>query len=319
MTRVRYRVAVEDRLYDAHTLALACHASLSVPANQCRLVLHPAVEIAPLDSVEVALTRGDGEPAPVFSGTASAVEHLPTETRVVALGRFLRLIRARVNMSFQSVSAGDIAAEVLGMFDIDIDTREPGVSYPGYTIADDEAAYWVLSRLARSSGFEFYADRQDRAIFGPLDRSKGEAHALRYGRDLVHFALQHRAPAVTGVEVHGQGAASFAGARAHSWLTTRAVRARAGTGAALLRRDPALRDLASVQTAAQALLMQQTRSRDGWVRVGLRADIGLGDAVVISDRRGRDWRGQVTGVCHRVSKRHGALTDIDFISTEGRE
>lgn len=318
MTRIGYQLTVADRVYRAHALSLDCQASLSIPVNQCRLIAHRDISASPGAAITLTVTWGDNAPHLLFTGSASTIDRTADGTRIIAHSRFVALVCAHINLSFRGAHAGDIAAEVLTMFNIESDIRVPGIAYPDYTIADAQPVYWALADLAEHSGCCLYADRRNRAVFAPLAGHSGQAHVFRHGENLLRYNLRDQRPVSTGVDVYGHGAASFAGARAHSWLTTRAVRAHSGGTWPTPVRTPALRDLASAQRAAQALVEKHSVTRRGHLQTPLRADIGLNSAIAVSDRDGHTWPGRVTGIRHRLSKQLGAISDIDFIAMEDR-
>jgi hypothetical protein len=294
----------------APVLALRTDAALGVPVDACRLVLHGAAEVdaAPGDPVRVELGYREGT-EPVFTGTVGGVSRGPDRVEVEAVGALAPLAAARLNLLYERETAGGIAGDVLERLAVAKGTVEAGPELPSFALHDGASAWSQLAALARRAGFDLWADAEGKAHFRAAD---GPTHELAYGGDLLDWRDESLAPAVEGVEVHGESPAGQGqGDEAVSWLTRQPVKGTAGktSGRVLRVVDPAAR---TPQLAADVAA--------GWLRAAARVARGRATALGAPAIRpgdllrlaglpsGAQDAARVTGVRHRLDARTGFVT-----------
>lgn len=295
---------------------LQSKASLDAPVNVCRMILAPPqdLRIAVGDPVRAEL-GDDTQLEPVFTGKvvrrALGIEGVTVD----AAGSFQYLLASNFNLVYEKSKAGEIVSDLAGRTGVTTEAVDGGVEFPAYALGDERAAYEHLRHFADLCGFDLYADREDKLIFAPYRPLS--THAFAYGVNILSCVLDERTPAFAGVEVYGESPSSLGqGADAYSWMTKQEVKGSAGSADGLLLRvrEPAIKDVDTAGSAAQALLEKISVAKSGrLVAIGC-PEAGLGDGLLISGMPDSSLNGEykITGVMHRVSKQQGFLTTLEW-------
>jgi hypothetical protein len=227
-----------------------------------------------------------------------------------------------VDQSYEQQAAGDIVTDLAGRAGVPTGTIESGVSLAFYVVDGGRSAYQQVAALARRSGYLACMTVEGELGFGPP--AAGEpVQTFTYGQDILGLELAQGTPVVGSVETVGEGAAGSQGQDAWSWLVKdpSAVSGSAGSGEPLrARQDGSLRSSDAARSAAE-----------GWVgAVGLTNLTGrllvpgapavvVGCAIEIADAPQTELNGSclVRRVSHRLSKREGFTTLIDFSRNGG--
>ena len=281
-----------------------------------------APSIALDDKLQLSLGYQDSDAVMVLSGHISRIQRdIRGSYRITLANGAHRLLRARINSSFEDQSAGDIVSHLADATGVETDSVDDGVNYPFYVVDDRRSLYHHMVVLAQQNGFALYFSAQGKLNFAPLN---GDSVAqFHYGIDLI--ALQHiESPALFGqVTVVGSGAAGSDGADAWPWVTDQraAISAQDGSGnAAAIARYSALRSADAVKTAAAAQLDYiATKASSGRLRVPGAPAVLPGSAFEIAStpEGALDGKYIAQRVTHSLNKRGGFVTDITFTGQPG--
>lgn len=292
-------------------------ASLAIPVNSCRLVLgHPeTVKVAPKDPVTVKLGDGNNSTL-VFTGIVGSVEWGIDRVMVYAVGAFQSLILARFNLLYEKPNAGDIVKDIIqSRLKLGVAKIENGGKFLVYALGDRISAYDHLQQLSHKSGFDFYANTQDKVIFAQYKATK--THELTYGSNILTWHLQQPLPGVTGIEIYGESPSSQGqGEQAYTWLTKKEVKGSAGnrSGGMLRLDDPTVRTQDSASKVAQAILENRQQKQRGRIKSLGDPNIQLGDAVKVVKMPLSQQNGtfKIIGITHRLNRHRGFCTIIDW-------
>jgi phage protein D len=143
----------------------------------------------------------------LFEGVITAVtahygesEHLSIDVEGCDL--LFLLMKQYHHRAFEKTTDSDIAKELINVYDLQSDIDDSGVAYD-YTRQDHESDFSFLNRLARRSGFEFYA-REGCICFKAPAVNASVSQTLTYGKDPVTFSCRHDiAGQMSQVEIYG--------------------------------------------------------------------------------------------------------------------
>ena len=318
MLKVSYKIKIGNNtitgVKQTNLLEIKSHASLSIPANSCTIVLGSPqnLTIVMEDSVSVELGYDD-EQTLVFTGKVSDVEWGIDRVRIDGLSSIQNLTVARFNLLYEKPSAGDIVKDFLNKGKLKADKIEDGIKFSTYTLGDFMSAYDHLQRLAQQCGFDIYGNTEDKIVFAKYKAKN--THEFKYGEDILGFSLDSAKIGVEKVEIYGESPASGGqGEKASSWLTKKEVKGSAGSGTTLRLVDPTARTQAIAQKIAEGVLANMSEKQRGRMKVLGYPNVKLGDGVKVSKMPIKEQNGtfKVTGVSHRLNRRSGFFTVIDW-------
>lgn len=321
MFAVRHQLKICSTTYTsdnkAHLLNLEFKASLDVPVNLFSVILGAPEEITVAVDSPVSIELGyDKKLGLVFTGIVNQVEWSIDRVTIIASGEFQALTTAYFNLFYEKSNAGDIVKNIAqSRLNLKTAKIENGLTFPTYTIGDQQSAYDHLAHLAHQCNVDLYADTDDKLVFAKYNPTT--THTLTYGNNILNYHQAQPAPNITAVEVYGESPASQGqGDQAYSWLTKKDVKGTAGGGIGTKLRiaDPTARTQAVANKVAQALLAQKQQKQRGQVRVLGDPNIKLGDAIKIENMPQPEHNGtfKITGVAHHLSRRKGFYTTIDW-------
>ena len=308
---------------EAAVTALRISQSLSTPASEAALTF--AQPVQPKSSTDVSVEielgyQGNGQ-TQVFAGMVSEVERALKTTEVRALGSLQRLLKLRVDESFTAMSAGQIVQGLADRAAIPVETVDDGIELPIYVAHSELNAYQHIRRLADICGFDVYANPQGRLVFKRFRRER--THVFAYGQHVLQLANEQTPSVADQVQVFGESPAEKARDTNASWLTKEFPAAEAGSeGLVTVIENPVLRtpDLAASSAAAIAHRISQ-RTSIGKIRAIGRAEVALGDAIEVTGAPEVSQNGlfQIRAIHHRLSRKTGFITHIEFWSLGGTE
>jgi phage protein D len=327
MFRPAYRLTFDGTTIDSAqdpaqstVVALDVSLALDTPADQAVIHLGRAGGVQPGVGVDVTVQLGyaDDSMTLVFTGTVADVRPDITATRVVALSPMARLLALRVEQTYQNRTAGQIARDLAGQAEVEVEAAEDGVSFLAYVADGGRNAYQHIRALADKSGLDVYVTPEGKLAFRRF-AGRVTTHVFAYGQQIIELAVQASPAAAEQVQVYGESPADAQGDQAFAWLTKQFNAGTAGSGApTLLLQDPSLRTEAAAGTAARAAARRlRQRTLTGRLRALGRAQVKLGDAVRITGAPDEHMNAtfQVRRVRHHVDKRGGFTTEIVFWDT----
>ncbi|NEZ58071.1 hypothetical protein [Adonisia turfae] len=300
-------------------LCLQSHTSLITPTHRCKVILSRPTDLSLSLNSPVTVALGyNTTTTPIFTGTAHTINYGIDHITIEALSTF-HTLTTHLNLLYEKPTAGDIVKNIAqSRLNLKTAKIENGLTFPTYTIGDQQSTYDHLAHLAHQCNFDLYADTDDKLVFAKYNPTT--THTLTYGNNILNYHQAQPAPNITAVEVYGESPASQGqGDQAYSWLTKKDVKGTAGgsTGTKLRIADPTARTQAVANKVAQALLAQKQQKQRGQVRVLGDSTIKLGDAIKIEKMPQDQHNGtfKITGVAHHLSRRKGFYTTIDWEQT----
>lgn len=293
---------------------------MDTPADSLLLLMGQVGTFRPERDVTIQVELGYDDKAlePVLSGTIVSVEPGLTTRRVLAYCGSHQLMRSFRDETYESMSAADIVKKLAEAAEIEVERAEDGIQFPAYVIDGRRSFYQHMHDLADLCGFDLYFNPDGRLIFEKFAGGR-TVHVFQYGVHMIEVDVYY-APARAG-EVYAWGESP--GGQADddwAWLTKdfSGLRGSAGSGQPRLAlENPTLRTRQAARTAAEALERRiARRAIRGRLLVQGHPDVRLGDAMQLKDvpETALNDIYQVRGVTHRISKRSGFTTTIDFRS-----
>lgn len=329
MLKPAYKVTLGSSVMDSAAdptrstvVSLQVSVDLDTPADEAVIGLgrvdgpHPEIG----DDVIVELGYAGDSTTRVFTGAAAHVSPDFTATRVNALSPFLDLLTLRVEETFLSKSAGQIARDLAGRAGLTVESVEDGERFPAYVADGRRNAYQHIRALADKSGFDVYASADGAFVFRKF-AGNITTHLFEYGKQILEMSVKEAPEAFGEVQAYGESPADSEGDQAFAWLTKSFNPGLSGSGEPrLLLEDSSLRTRAAAAAAARAAARRlQQRRLTGRLRALGRPAVKLGHAVRVSgapDDRMNDTF-QVRRVRHRLDKNSGFTTEIHFWSMGG--
>jgi phage protein D len=329
-----YKLTLGDRVIDttaeprASTVVdMTVHLGLDVPADACTLVFGEVGGFQPVRGdravVELGYTDGDDGLTRVLTGSVTVVEPGLEETRVTIHSPAHALLHAYADRTYESKTAGAIVRDLAEAAGVSVARAEDGISFPAYVVDGRRSLWRHMADLAALSGFDLYFDPDGELVFEPFEGGR-TVHRFDHARHLLDLeAIQSPARAVA-VDAFGEGPGADRGDGSWAWLTKsfedsrgRAGGTPPGAGPTWLLERPALRTAQGAATAARAAHDTVTRRafRGRLASLG-RPQVLPGDAVRLTETPRDAWndRFQVRRVRHRLDKRGGFTTQVDFRS-----
>lgn len=299
---------------NSRLIGLQSTASLKAPVNYCRMAFTvPAdLSMAEGDAVVVELGYKDDGTSTVFTGIAAAVEWYADKVVVEAESQMRQLTALRTNMYFENAFAGDIVSGLVGETDLSKGRVEPGVRFAYYAIGSNASAWMQMGNLAAQCGFDFYADADDKVVFG-MPLPAGVPALFQYGVNILSLQVAQTQSTIEGIEVFGESPASFgAGPDAATWMTKSEVKGSAGSGRKKRLIVPAAREQQTAISIANNLWRQESPRKKGQLRTLGKADLTLGGMIQVSDMPADSQNDtyKITGVNHQLGGNHGFITTI---------
>jgi phage protein D len=317
------RIDTTDEPRASTLVALEIRLDLDVAVDGVTLLLGRAGTFKPAQDDKLVVELGYADPGleRVLTGTVAAVEPGLTTIRVLGNGAARPLLSTFVDRTFESKSAGDVVRALAGEARVDVARSEDGVQLPAYVVDGRRPVAHHLRDLAELSGFDVYANDDGKLVFERFGGGR-KVHVLEGGKHLLELDGRRRPPTAGAVEAWGVGGGGGRGGEAWAWLTKDfgPSKGTAGSGApTVLLERAAIRTSTAARAAARAALTEIDRRalRGRLVTLG-RPEIRLGDAIHLREtgEDALDARFQVRAVTHRLSKRRGFTTTIEFRSLE---
>jgi phage protein D len=270
-------------------------------------------------TVELGYTDGQDPQQVTVAAVVDADPDLRAH-RVVGLAAEA-LLRARVDRTFESATAGSIVNELAQAAGVDVATADDGIDFPAYVVDARRSVYHHIGELAAVCGFDRYVDNEGKLVF-TLFTGGRTSHVFEHAKHILELHLDRCAAQATQVTVVGESPGAAKGNNSWAWFAQKLdpFAGRAGSGdRTLLMEHGALRTAAATQQAAQAILTDLTRrTATGDVLVTGAPEVRLGDALRLSGvpEPGVDGTYQVRSVVHDIRKDTGFTTRIGFRSIE---
>lgn len=327
MIKPAYKLKIGDQLVDttdeprASTLVdLQVNLDMDVAADSFTLKLGNVGSFTPEreDTGTVELGYADAE-APliqVLQGEVDRVSQGSTIDTICGYSGAAKLLGSFADITYESKSAGGIVKDLADKAGIPVARAEEGIQLPAYVIDGRASVYHHLRDLARLSGFDLYFNSDNQLVFQRF-AGGNQVHVFNHASHILHLEVNFEIAAHRKVSAFGESGVP-AGADSWAWLTKdfSAQAGQAGTGDAhRLLENPALRTGTAARTAANAAHTdtQRRQVRGSLLSMG-RPQVKLGDAIRLSGLADESLNKiyQVRGVRHRISKRRGFTTRVDF-------
>jgi hypothetical protein len=320
MFEITYQVKIGSKTYQSdrssRLIELRTDSSLAIPVNRCRLILAAPLEgsIAPDDAIAVELGYNQQNTV-VFTGKVHTVRWGIEQVHIEAYSQFSALTQARLNRLYEKSTAGDIVKDVAqSQLELAVQKVSSGIKFPTYAIGDQKTAYDHLRHLAIQSGFDFYANPDDKVVFAKY--KSGQPTQFTYGVNLLSYTLDYQPQTIQGVEIYGESPSSQGqGEKASSWLTKNEVKGTAGAASGTLQRhfDPTARTQAIAGKIAKAWL-DRVPKRQGTIHSLGNAQAQLGHTVALADLpvRGHNGSFKAIAVIHRLDRQQGFCTTVHW-------
>jgi phage protein D len=326
MLRPAYKLTIGRKVVDttdepkASTVVdLNVALDIDTPADSFTLVFGNVGTFKPAREDETKIELGyadNGGFKQVVVGKVSIVEPDLTTTRVTGFSAADALLRTFVNQTYEDKTAGAIVRDLANQAGVAVAGADDGISFPAYVIDGRRSVYRHLYDLAAFCGFDVYLNSDGKLVFEKFLNGK-TVHLFDFAKNIVALDVERTPPLAGLVETWGEGVAANRGEDAWAWVTTdfRGSSGSAGTGALLLREQPALRTKEAARTAANAALKNiQRRTVRGQLQTIGRPEIKLGDAIrlrgMTDDALNTTF--QVRSVLHRITKIGGFTTTVGF-------
>jgi phage protein D len=291
--------------------------AIEMLVDTCELRLAPLGGARPALDDSLTIELGfDDKLTRVFTGTVAQVIPEITAVRVTGLGATRALTAKRLGKAYTGQAAGAIVRDLASQANVKTGTIEDGISFPAYAADGNISLARNISRLAERCGFDAYmlptGELEFRRFTGAV------VHVFTFAQDILDISLTTRPERASDVVVFGDSPAGDQGDDAVSWLTKgfKKGQATGGRGSeSLLVLDPAIRTTIGANTRAEGVLRRSRQlAKVGRLRALGRPEIALGDGLRIEqapDDRMNDTF-QARAIRHRLSRRLGLVTDIDF-------
>ncbi len=299
---------------------LTVKLDMDTPADSFTLVLGNVGRFRPAREDEAKIELGyadNGGFTQVMVGIVETVEPTLTTTRIVGHSATAKLLRTFVDQTYEGKTAGAIVRDLADRAGVDVAAAEDGITFPAYVIDGRLNVYRHMRDLADVCGFDLYINADGALVFEKFIGGKA-VHVFDHAKHILALDARQSPPRADRVEAWGESPTGSQGADAWPWLTKDFGESKgtAGEGTPLLLLErPALRTADAAQTAAAAALTTiGRRTIRGRLVVLGRPQVKLGDAVRLRDvpEDVLNATFQVRGVIHRLTKRGGFITAIDF-------
>ncbi|HEV7898302.1 MAG TPA: hypothetical protein VGP31_10715 [Planosporangium sp.] len=320
LTLGRKVVDTTDDPQASTVVSLTVSLDMETPSDDLTLVLGRVDGVDPTagDALTVELGYADdGSLIRVLTGTVADTEPGLLTRRVTGFSGAASLLRSTAERSYDSATtAGRIVRDLAGLAGVDVSTADDGITFPAYVVDGRRSLHRHLLDLAALCGFDLYLGADGKLVF---QRYTGGStvHVLEYAKDVLALDIQRTQPSADVVEAFGEGPSSGSG-NAWAWLTKdfSASKGSAGSGTTrLLLERSALRTRDAALAAAEgALATARHRATRGRLRSVGRPEVKLGDGLRLRGVPDDSLNGayQVRAVTHRITKRAGFTTTVDF-------
>lgn len=323
MLKVSYKIKIGSSTItegkQSSLLEVRSHSCLNIPVNTCTIVLASPQDLSITTDDPVSLELGyEQKTTLVFTGKVSTVNWKMDRVRIDAVSSLASLTIAHFNFIYEKPQAGDIVKDLLKQGKLTPGKIESGIKYSTSALGDRMSAYDHLQKLAQHCGYDLYANTEDKVVFAPY--KPANTHEFNYGEDILTFSLEQPSMGVEQVEIYGESPASQGqGEKASSWLTKKEVKGTAGSnsGVTLRLAEPTARTQAIAQKVAEGILANKRSRQRGRMKVLGNPLVKLGDGVKTTKMPNKKQNGtfKVSGVSHRLDRRRGFCTIIDWEET----
>jgi len=328
-----YRITIGDKVIDttdkpqaSTVVELKVALDMDTPADSFIAVLGRVGKFRPRRDDEVAVELGyaddEGDLTRVVSGSLTELDPTLINTRLVGYSFAAALLRTFVDQTYEDKTAGDVVGDLCNKAGVDVANADDGIRFPAYVVDGRRSAYHHIQDLAELCGFDVYVNPDGELVFEKFAGGK-TVHVLEFAKHILAVDARQSSPLREQVTAWGESAGAGKGDDAWAWLTKDfgGLKGRAGsaTPVALLE-EPALRTSSAAGTAAQAALTRiQRRALRGRLLTWGSPQIKLGDAIRLKSVPDDSLNQvvQVRALTHRVTKREGFTTAVEFRSTAG--
>jgi len=316
MLKPSYEIKIGSETYKpgprSPVISIKVNLSMDIPADSVELLLgvdDDTKKIQRGDSVAVKLGYEDALKNVFFGEVDNVVPEL-SQVGVLGLSFAAKLLKRRINKTYEKQAAGDIVRDLAQIEKIETDKFSDGVRFPYYVVDDGRNLYEHMRELAGLSGFDLYLTNESKLVFRKYE--KRDTHTLEYGKNIKTIEFDEDRPLTAGTVVQGESPSSFKGADTFHWLTKRAVEGVKGDEPRRLIIDLAVKDKETAEKVAESIQADTQRTLNGFVKIVGNADVKLGDAVEIKGMSNAKMNGsfQIRGAEHYLSKTAGFTTSI---------
>jgi phage protein D len=324
-----YKITIGDKVIDttdepqtSTVVDLKVTLDMNSPADSFTLMLGQVGGLNPVRDDEVTIELGyadDGSLTQVMGGTVITVKPNLTTTRVIGYSAAQSLLRTFVDQTYESKTAGQIVRDLAGQAGADVSAAEDGISFPAYVIDGRRNIHQHMHDLADLCGFDLYINADSELIFEGFTNGN-TVHVFEYVQHILELEVLQTPPRADVVQAWGESAGGAGGGEAWAWLTKDFSDSMGSAGSGdptLLLERPALRTAAAAQTAATAAQTAiQHRAFSGRLLILGRPQVKLGDSIRLREvpEAALNATFQVRSVTHRLSKRNGFTTAVEFRS-----
>lgn len=285
-----------------------------MPVNMCKLTLSipRQAQVSVGDEVTVKLGY-DSSLTTVFTGVVSEAAWQIDRVNIRAESQLRNLLMARYNRYFDQPKAGDIVDSVCSEANISTNRVDAGLDFSYYAIGNQGSVYDQIKYLATLSGFDLYADADDKVVFAPFIPIN--VHLFQFGMNILDLRISLPEETIEGIEVLGESPASQGqGADAASWLTKKDVKGSAGGTSGIVHRiaEPAIRTQQNALQAAQNILTASKSHKTGHLKAIGAEEVALGDSINISGMPVSAQNGtyKIVAIQQQVHPKKGFITQM---------
>jgi phage protein D len=321
-----YRLTIGEKIVDttdepqaSTVVSITVVLDMNTPADSFTLALGQVGGFQPQrdDDAKIELGFADGELVQVMVGKVVTADNSLTTRRVIGHSAARLLLATTAGETFESMTAGQIVANLADRAGLAVARAEPGIMLPAYVVDGRRSVYRHLRDLAELCGFDLYINSDGEVVFAPF-RSGNAIHIFDYGKQIIELEIEQRPPLAGQVQVWGESAGGDQGDGSWAWLT-KDFSGLKGTGGeaqpVLLVERAALRTGEIAQSAAEAAFatLERQRLRGTLLSTG-QPQVKLGDAIEVRRLPDETFNGtyQVRSVRHHLDKRRGFTTRIGF-------
>lgn len=271
------------------------------------------------DEASVKLGYADSTTVAVFKGkVAGQRTGSDGSRRLVLHNASADLAALRLNVSFESQSAGDVVGHIAAEASVPKGRIESGPDLAFYGVDDRMPAYAHIAELAEMAGLVARVNGEGKLDWLPIDDGSS-VQTFTWGQDVMSGSLRSAAAATGKRTVVGEGAAGSSGSDAWCWLVKDPSSVKAsvgdGPGERVLAR-PALRSRDAVSKASAGVAAGRARAA-ALLQLVVPGAPAVASASVFevagAPDAGMNAKWAAVRVRHRMSKTSGFVSIIDAI------
>lgn len=298
-------------------IELRCDAALDTPVNSCRMTFTVPADLSFREGDEVTVKMGyKNDISKIFTGIVHNIQWHIGRVTVEAHSLFQELAALRLNTYFENAFAGDIVKGLASETAVSIGKAQSGLRFAFFAVGNNQTAWQYINDLAAQSGFDFFADTDDKLVFA-LPLPVGLPTMLEFGVNLLECRIEQTLGTIKGVEVFGESPASFGqGPKSATWFTKQEVKGSAGDSKQVFRLyEPSARAQETAALMANALWERLKPKKKGQLTVLGNANLQIGALVKVSKMPSDAQNGtyKIIAVRHKIIKEKGFITQLKVL------